>query len=208
MERTRENILSSLKSSAAAALSSPSPSSDDALASLDNMLTRMHTLKRKLSSLSADDDLLHRQTRARLAHLQALYSIPSLADVKYDEWSRLRLDRLLVDYLLRAGYGESAAALAREKGIEELVDVGAFVACGRIERSLREGRTAEALAWCAENKIGLRKIGVSAASLPRAVRFGFSPRGWLFYFDEGFGRGAGEEGLRWPMYPGPRFFRK
>ena len=28
----------------------------------------------------------------------------SLVDVKYDEWSRVRLSRLLVDYLLREGY--------------------------------------------------------------------------------------------------------
>jgi len=84
----------------------------------------------------------------------------SLDDVKYEEWSRTRLDRLLVDYLLRYGYKESATALAREKGIEELVDVETFVQMSRIRESLRNGRVTEALAWCNENKKELRRMEV------------------------------------------------
>ncbi|KAK5138920.1 GID complex subunit containing RING finger motif [Oleoguttula sp. CCFEE 6159] len=121
------------------------------------MLQRARTLKRKLEALHADETTIHRQQRARLAHLQQLHDIPSLADVKYDEWSRVRLDRLLVDYMLRMGYVESARLLAREKGIEELVDIEAFETCRRIEESLRQGRTGEALAWCADNKQALKK---------------------------------------------------
>lgn len=84
----------------------------------------------------------------------------SLDDVKYEEWSRTRLDRLLVDYLLRYGYKESASALAREKGIGELVDVETFVQMSRIRESLRSGRVTEALAWCIENKKDLKKMDV------------------------------------------------
>jgi macrophage erythroblast attacher len=93
-------------------------------------------------------------------HLEDLYTIPSLADVKYEEWSRVRLDRLLVDYLLRMGYTESAKALAQEKGVQELVDCDAFEQCGKVERSLRvENRVDAALAWCADNKGTLKKMG-------------------------------------------------
>jgi hypothetical protein len=84
----------------------------------------------------------------------------SLDDVKYEEWSRTRLDRLLVDYLLRYGYKESATALAKEKGIEELVDVETFVQMSKIRESLRNGRVTEALAWCNENKKELRRMEV------------------------------------------------
>jgi len=100
----------------------------------------------------------------RLQHLDDLYSIPSLADVKYDEWSRVRLDRLLVDFLLRHGYVESAKKLANEKHIEGLVsvEVEEFEACGKIERSLREGELKDALQWCQDNKKELRKLGVSS----------------------------------------------
>ena len=83
--------------------------------------------------------------------------------MKYDDWSKVRLDRLLVDYLLRRGYLDSARELAREKRVEELVDVGVFEEVGRIERSLREGRMEAALGWCSENKTGLRKIAVSSS---------------------------------------------
>ena len=85
----------------------------------------------------------------------------SLDDVRYEEWSRTRLDRLLVDYLLRNGYKESATALAQEKGIEELVDVETFVQMSRIRESLRNGRVTEALAWCNDNKKELRRMEVS-----------------------------------------------
>jgi macrophage erythroblast attacher len=85
----------------------------------------------------------------------------SLDDVKYEEWSRTRLDRLLVDYLLRYGYKESATALAREKNIQDLVDVDTFVQMNRIRESLKNGRVTEALAWCNENKKELRKLDVS-----------------------------------------------
>ena len=124
------------------------------------MINRMQTLKRKMVSLHTEEKILHSHSRRRIQHLQDLYEIPSLADVKYDEWSRVRLNRLLVDYLLRCGYGESARALAKEKGIEELVDLEVFVQCHRIERSLRNRNTSECLAWCAEHRPMMKKLDV------------------------------------------------
>lgn len=110
-----------------------------------------------MESLQEDEKKIHMQSRKRIQHLEDLYKIPSLADVKYDEWSRVRLDRLLVDHMLRSGYTESAKQLAKEKGIEELVDLGIFVQCQRIAESLRRGEVKEALQWCAENKAALKK---------------------------------------------------
>ena len=66
----------------------------------------------------------------------------------------------MVDYLLRQGYTQSAKELAKEKDIEELVDVGVFEECGKIEKSLRERRVTECLAWCGEHKQALKKIDV------------------------------------------------
>lgn len=122
----------------------------------------MQGLKRKMEGLHGEEKALHQASRKRIQHLQDLYEIPSLADVKYDEWSRVRLNRLLVDYLLRCGYGESARALAREKGIEELVDVEVFVQCHRVEESLRRRSTQECLAWCAEHRPMMKKLDVRA----------------------------------------------
>jgi macrophage erythroblast attacher len=131
------------------------------------MISRMHSLKRKLEKLHEEEKVLHRHSRKRIQHLQDLYQIPSLVDVKYDQWSRVRLNRLLVDYLLRSGYGESAKALAREKEIEDLVDLDVFVQCHGIEESLRGGSTQECLAWCIEHKPMMKKMSVwTPLSLP------------------------------------------
>ncbi|KAF2169874.1 hypothetical protein M409DRAFT_64856 [Zasmidium cellare ATCC 36951] len=131
---------------------------DQALAALEATLAKAQNLKRKLEQLHAEEQSLQRQQRLRIEHLQQLHEIPSLADVKYDTWSHTRLDRLLVDYLLRQGYTESARELAVEKNINDLVDVGVFEDCGRIEKSLVDGRTQECLSWCSENKQALKKI--------------------------------------------------
>ena len=120
----------------------------------------MNNLKRKLETLQEEEKTIHAHSRKRIQHLQDLYEIPSLADVKYDEWSRVRLNRLLVDYLLRSGYTNSARQMAQEKDIEELVDVDAFVQCHKIEGKLRLGDLTPCLNWCAENKQALKKINV------------------------------------------------
>jgi macrophage erythroblast attacher len=150
-----------MKASATAS-SDPSQSAAAATTSLDQAITHLQTLKRKLSSLNTSSQDLARQSAARIQHMEELYQIPSLADVKYEEWSRIRLDRLLVDYLLRMGYTGSARQLAEEKGLEALVDLDEFEAVAKVERSLRvEKRVDAALAWCARNSTGLKKMNVS-----------------------------------------------
>ena len=142
------------------------------------MINRMVNLKRKMETLHEEEKVLNEHSRARIKHLKDLYDIPSLTDVKYDEWARVRLNRLLVDYLLRSGYGESARALAREKEIEQLVDLDVFVQCHRIEESLRNGNTAEGLAWCAEHKPMMRKSSVCFRVLSAHLQHGPSANGF------------------------------
>lgn len=167
VERESSSLLPTLKATANAdASSSPSTSSANVgptqtLSAIDTMIKRMENLKRKLATLQVEETMLHKQSRARLEHVQQLHEIKSVADVKYDEWSKVRLNRLLVDYLLRCGYTESAKNLAKAHGIEELVDIEASVAASKIIKSLEECRTSECLAWCADNKASLKKMNVS-----------------------------------------------
>lgn len=161
VEREQTFVTKEFKSAAnGAAQAATTGDASATLSQLDTMINRMQGLKRKLETLHTEETNIHKATKTRIQHLDDLYGIPSLADVKYDEWSKVRLDRLLVDYLLRSGYGESAKALAKEKGIENLVDVDAFVQCERIAESLRNGRCQEALGWCGDNKQGLKKLEV------------------------------------------------
>lgn len=158
VEHTSASVLKDLTSAQKTA-SKPKTSPEKTLEDVDGMITKLSNLKRKLEGLHSEETKLTRASRARIQHLQTLYEVQSLVDVKYDEWSRVRLTRLLVDYLLRMGYSESAAALASSKGIEELVDVDAFISVSKIEKSLREGHsTVLALAWCKENGQALKKM--------------------------------------------------
>lgn len=157
MERERDHILPTLKETANAALSS-SQTPDQTLASLDAMIQRMQNFKRKLEKLHTEEEDLHEHTAKRIKHLQDLYDIPSLVDVKYEQWSRTRLDRLMVDYLLRSGYSKTAASLADSKQISHLIDLDTFVTCHKIASSLARGETKEALAWINENKNSLKKL--------------------------------------------------
>ncbi|KFY30462.1 hypothetical protein V493_01887 [Pseudogymnoascus sp. VKM F-4281 (FW-2241)] len=167
VERDSTAVKQSLKDTANACLSNSS-TPDEVLKNLDSMIARMRGLKRKLAACADEEKRLQRHSQARIKHLGALYSMQSLDDVKYEVWSRTRLDRLLVDYMLRNGYVKSATALAREKQIEELVDTTTFMQMGKIRDSLRNGRVNEVLAWCTENKKELRRMG---SKLEFMVRF-------------------------------------
>ncbi|KAI1824441.1 CTLH/CRA C-terminal to lish motif domain-containing protein [Xylaria intraflava] len=135
-------------------------SQQDVLKTLDSMISRMRGVKRKLTAFAEEENKLHRHEEARVKHLTELYSIYSVDDVKYESWSRTRLDRLLIDYLLRQGYVESARELAQERGIELLVDVDTFEQMNKIRKCILNGSLQEALAWCTagDTKKELRKM--------------------------------------------------
>lgn len=159
VEREKDYVLPALKETANASLSN-TQTPDQTLAALDAMISRMQGLKRKMQILQEEEKKIQTQSRKRIQHLETLHNIPSLADVKYDQWSRVRLDRLLVDHMLRSGYSESAKQLAQERNIEDLVDLEVFTQCQQVVESLRRGETKEALQWCSENKAALKKSQV------------------------------------------------
>jgi macrophage erythroblast attacher len=169
VERERDNILPALKETANASLTSKH-TPEQTLASLDAMIARMQNFKRKLEKLQTEEEALHDHTAKRIKHLQDLFEINSLADVKYDDWSRTRLDRLTVDYLLRSGYSKTAASLAEAKQISHLIDLDTFTSCHKIAASLNGGETKDALGWINENKNSLKKL-INAPFKTTALEF-------------------------------------
>jgi macrophage erythroblast attacher len=159
IEKDTTALKTLLKDSATAAVSGR-PSQQDVLRNIDTMVARMRGLKRKLHASAAEEARLHTQAAARISHLDELYKIDTVEDVKYETWSRKRLDRLLADYLLRHGYNDTAKELAQQRGITDLVDIETFVAASRIRDSLLKETVTEALAWCTDNKKELRKMEV------------------------------------------------
>ncbi|CCE27000.1 related to macrophage erythroblast attacher [Claviceps purpurea 20.1] len=157
IEKDTSALKTLLKESATAAVSGRA-SQQDVVRSIDSMLTRMKGVKRKLTSYADEESRLHHQIAARITHLDELYTMRSVDDVKYEAWSRRRLDRLVADYLLRHGFNRTASQMADEKRMRDLVDVETFINMSRIRESLLGGSITEALAWCTDNKKELRKM--------------------------------------------------
>lgn len=146
----------------------------------------MRGVKRKLEDCDQEEARLYRQLGARARHLGDLAGMHAFEDVKYEQWSRRRLDRLMVDYLMRQGYGQSARALAADKGIGDLADIETFEQMNRIRQSLLNRSVKEALDWCSENKKELRKMDVSASRRPWSAPDDLIPFLCLSYVDTSF----------------------
>lgn len=65
--------------------------------------------------------------KRRLEHLKEHGSTNSnkpISQGSLNQWKRKRLDRMLVEYLLRNGYYSSALQLAQKSGLEDLTNIG------------------------------------------------------------------------------------
>ena len=74
------------------------------------------------------------------------------------EFEGARVNRMLVDHLLRMGHFDAAVSLSKESGVSKLVDIDLFSETQEIERELRNHNTEPCLAWCQSNKSKLRKL--------------------------------------------------
>ncbi|XP_059628213.1 protein MAEA homolog [Cornus florida] len=126
-------------------------SRDVAVQHLNSLVFRLQGLKRKLEEGSRTEHLQAQRCRARLDHLES-------ADAEnLSEWSNTRLKRILVDYMLRMSYYDTAMKLAESSNIKEFVDIDVFLEAKKVIDALQNKEVAPALAWCAENKSRLKK---------------------------------------------------
>ncbi|KAG0143985.1 hypothetical protein CROQUDRAFT_660506 [Cronartium quercuum f. sp. fusiforme G11] len=136
--------------------------SEETIKAIDGLLLKARGLKRKISETYDHPQLgtgeILGRIKARLDHLQDLYSAEYTSDPFYKTFSKTRLDRHLVDYMLRSGYTKSAQSLSKIAGIEALVDAPLFAELARIELALVGHSCTEALAWCKENSGTLKKM--------------------------------------------------
>lgn len=77
---------------------------------------------------------------------------------RQSRWEKVRLDRALVDYMLRGGMYDTAHQLAKSHGIEHLIDSDIFRESRVVIEALRRRDCKEGLRWCAENKRRLQKV--------------------------------------------------
>ncbi|OZJ06587.1 hypothetical protein BZG36_00627 [Bifiguratus adelaidae] len=125
---------------------------------LDGAIAKLQSLKRKLGDVTQQQSTYLSRSKARLDHFNELSSITSIEMPEFQRWSRIRLNRILVDYLLRKGLNETAKLLAHTSDIEQMVDVELFAQSSRIEEALAKHSCTECLQWCLDNKSNLRKM--------------------------------------------------
>ncbi|XP_032348127.1 E3 ubiquitin-protein transferase MAEA isoform X4 [Camelus ferus] len=91
------------------------PAVDSVVSLLDGVVEKLSVLKRKaVESIQAEDESA-KLCKRRIEHLKEHSSDqPAAASV----WKRKRMDRMMVEHLLRCGYYNTAVKLARQSGIE------------------------------------------------------------------------------------------
>ncbi|KAK8671660.1 hypothetical protein V6N13_038248 [Hibiscus sabdariffa] len=149
--RSVEKEVSAVISSVADVADSNELSKDDAVLSLTSLVSRLQGLKRKLEEGSRTENLHAQRCRTRLDHLE------SVDAENLSEWNNIRLKRILVDYMLRMSYYDTAVKLAQSSNIGELVDIEVFQEAKKVIDALRNQDVGPALAWCADNKSRLKK---------------------------------------------------
>ncbi|GLT93164.1 hypothetical protein SLE2022_109660 [Rubroshorea leprosula] len=149
--RAVEKEVSAVISGVADVADSADISKDDAVSHLSSLVSRLQGLKRKLEEGSRTENLQAQRCRARLDHLESVD-----AD-NLSEWNNIRVKRILVDYMLRMSYYNTAVKLAESSNIQDLVDIDVFQEAKKVIDALRNKEVAPALAWCADNKSRLKK---------------------------------------------------
>jgi len=122
---------------------------------LDNVVEKLGVLKRKSDENICDELDAAKICKKRVDHLKD-YANPQ-ANVA-QQWRRRRLDRMLVEYFLRAGYYQTALKLAKHSDIQDYTNIDLFVAAKEVEESLAKHETLKCLTWCYENRSKLRRI--------------------------------------------------
>uniref|UniRef100_A0A8D3DN85 E3 ubiquitin-protein transferase MAEA n=1 Tax=Scophthalmus maximus TaxID=52904 RepID=A0A8D3DN85_SCOMX len=91
------------------------PVVDSVVSLLDGVVEKLSALKRKAAESIQAEDESAKLCKRRIEHLKE-HSSDQPASVNL--WKKKRMDRMMVEHLLRCGYYNTAVKLARQSGIE------------------------------------------------------------------------------------------
>uniref|UniRef100_A0A3P9I5P4 E3 ubiquitin-protein transferase MAEA n=1 Tax=Oryzias latipes TaxID=8090 RepID=A0A3P9I5P4_ORYLA len=126
------------------------PAVDSVVSLLDGVVEKLSALKRKAAESIQAEDESAKLCKRRIEHLKE-HSGDQPASVNL--WKKKRMDRMMVEHLLRCGYYNTAVKLAKQSDIYTITSK-------EVEESLERQETATCLAWCHDNKSRLRKMKV------------------------------------------------
>jgi len=125
-------------------------------ASLAALIERLQQLKQRVEGADTDEALVLACLQARVAHLRMGISTKTPGEAM--QWNSKRLDRILVDHLLRDGRYETADEIVKDGRLEALVDIELFDVPRRIEMAFRQKDCSAALQWCEQNRPRLKRL--------------------------------------------------
>ena len=135
--------------------------------SLTSMVKKLTVLKRKLDEGAKQSEKYLTRTSIRARHIAKMEQ--SETNPLYRVLvTKQRLDRVIVDYLLREGHYDVAEKMVQESKLDHLVDLELFKTLNKISSSLIHGDCTTALLWCGANRSRLKKI---ESSLEIQLRF-------------------------------------
>ncbi|KAI9315461.1 CTLH/CRA C-terminal to lish motif domain-containing protein [Dichotomocladium elegans] len=132
-------------------------SPEEAIKTLDDLNEQLENVQRKLKKYWQEETTHAKRLKVRGDHLNEITGITSVKAPQFQRWTRTRVSRLIVDYLLREGMTEAAKRVASENNVEDMVDVLLFTQSEKIEDALRNRSCKECLQWCSENRSSLKK---------------------------------------------------
>jgi macrophage erythroblast attacher len=80
-----------------------------------------------------------RVCKRRIEHLKEGCNTDNSDIIQQKQWRKLRLDRFLVEHLLRSGLYDTAIKLSQQSGLEDLTDIEVFLAAKEVEETLSKG---------------------------------------------------------------------
>jgi len=123
---------------------------------------KLQTMKRKIEEAINDELDAAQNCKRRVEHLKigAVGPLPSgESSITYTLWKKTRVERFLVDHLLRSGHYSTAQKIVEQNPeLAELTNLDIFLVARNVELTLAQRQTHAALAWIHDHKSKLRKI--------------------------------------------------
>lgn len=127
---------------------------------MGNVAQKLQVLKRKADESINDELSVTQICKRKLHHLKGI--MPRCSGDMFpgtvDQWKRIRIDRLVIEHLLRMGYYQTAEELATRTEVRHLTNVDIFQTSREVEEDLANHSTTKCVLWCIDNKSKLRKI--------------------------------------------------
>ncbi|CDW78602.1 lissencephaly type-1-like motif-containing protein [Stylonychia lemnae] len=124
---------------------------------IDQLISKLNQLKTKYNKMLEAEDYLFQVMKKRLQHLNFMNENQVNPEVMKDYFTK-RLNRIIIDYMLRENYFDSAQIYIEETGLKDFVDLEVFEETSKILAKLKQRDCQDALTWCNTHKTKLQKL--------------------------------------------------